>query len=105
MLRKAADTRNSHPSDCLRTRIPTLGLMAETLADAAAELARLREVLDEGQDGASDEWIAAVVRAIRHAEARVRRLQGADDRPDQSASGEVGDLARLAKGPYFPLSS
>ncbi len=56
--------------------------MLTPLAEAAAELAALRQLLLVGRDGASEEWLAAMKLAINRAEARFRRLRGPDDRPD-----------------------
>lgn len=58
-----------------------------TLAEAAAELEALQRLLEDGRDGASAEWLAAITEAIRLAEETVRAVASRGDAPDEDPRG------------------
>lgn len=47
----------------------------DALADARAEIEALLEVIENGAEGASREWLEAAHEALRRAEARFRQLE------------------------------
>lgn len=80
--------------------------MSQTRAEAAAELARLKQLLADENAGATDEWLTAINIAIRQAEARLRKLGGVNDLSDVESGPEPEPVGAgsIRVRDYFPPS-
>jgi hypothetical protein len=63
--------------------------LTREIAAWAMQVAQLKRLIDEESEGASDEWVGAALRALRHAEKRLCALQGPDDRADAAVELEA----------------